>query len=680
MAASTSKDLTQRQGTDKGLIVIILLLVLGIVLMAGIFTYVNIHATEDRVYIGLAGEQAVLSQRIAKFAVDATTGKTESLDRLKEARGRFAETLATLQEGDPKTGLSPSPPAVKSQLDAVVSDWQAVAQSADRIVARAAVLQELPNLVQTIGQATPELIQASDDVVRLLIDKKADARQVALATRQLILVERISKNLQTVIRGERGAVTVIESVGRDTALFGRALDALQQGTPARHIAAVTDPEALQKLQEVAKLYTQFNEAIGQVLAKSGDLFDAQDAARNILATSDQLFAATQNLRAAYTALEAQRPVSAQMGYALGALVLMLLILLGYRLVREARLRFRGATEQNRRNQEAILRLLDEISGLAEGDLTRRATVTEDITGAIADAINYAIDSLRSLVTTINETSQEVAAASQATQATAMHLAEASNNQAEQSTGASAAVNEMAVSIEQVSRTATESNKVAHQSVDTAKKGAATVRETIQAMDTIRDQIQETSKRIKRLGESSQQIGDIVELIDDIADQTNILALNAAIQAAMAGEAGRGFTVVADEVQRLAERVSNSTKQIEVLVKTIQADTNEAVLAMEQSTSGVVEGTRLARNAGGALEEIEGVSSELAHLIETISTAAQQQAVTAVNISETMNVVQEIATETSAGSNEAAVSIGKLVDLANELRRSVAGFKLLQQGG
>jgi twitching motility protein PilJ len=678
MATTGSRDLTQRRGADKGLIVIILLLLVGIVLMAGIFTYVNIESTHDRAYIGLAGEQAVLSQRIAKYAVEATTGGTESLDRLKDARMRFAETLKALEEGDPKTALPASPATVAGPLKAVATKWNATAQSIDRILARGNVLRELPGLLASISQVSPELSQASDDLVRILIEKGANARQVALATRQLVLIESITKNLRTVIRGERGAVAVIESVGRDTALFGRVLDALQQGNPARQVAAVTDPEALQKLQEVAKLYTQFNEAIGQVLQKSGDLFDAQDAARNVLAGSDELFTATEGLRSAYAALEQQRPVNAQMGYALGALVLLLLILLGYRLVHEARLRFQAAAAQNLRNQEAILRLLDEISGLAEGDLTRRATVTEDITGAIADAFNYAIDSLRKLVTTINETSQEVAAAAQATQATAMHLAEASNNQAEQSTGASAAVNEMAVSIEQVSRTSSESNKVAHQSVETAKKGAATVRENIRAMDTIRDQIQETSKRIKRLGESSQQIGDIVELIDDIADQTNILALNAAIQAAMAGEAGRGFTVVADEVQRLAERVSNSTKQIEVLVKTIQADTNEAVLSMEQSTGGVVEGTRLARNAGEALEEIERVSNELAQLIESISTTAQQQAGTAVNISETMNVVQEIATETSAGSNEAAVSIGKLVDLASDLRRSVSGFKLAQR--
>ena len=440
---------------------------------------------------------------------------------------------------------------------------------------------------------------------------------------------------------------------------------------------MTDPDVVQQLEVVSGLFSRFNEAIGEVLVKSGDLFDAQDAATQVIAESDPLFEATRALADAYGGLERQRPVTIEMGYALGAVVVLLLLLLGYRLVRDARLRFQAAADQNRKNQEAILRLLDELSGLAEGDLTARATVTEDITGAIADAFNYAIDSLRNLVNTINETAGEVSSASQATQSTAMRLAEASNNQAEQITGASAAVNEMAVSIEQVSKTASDSNKVARQSVETAKKGGGTVRNTIRAMDTIRDQIQETSKRIKRLGESSQQIGDIVELIEDIADQTNILALNAAIQAAMAGEAGRGFTVVADEVQRLSERVSNSTKQIEVLVKTIQADTNEAVLSMEQSTGGVVEGTRLARNAGDALEEIERVSNELAGLIESISNAAQQQAVTALNISETMNVVQEIATETSAGSNEAAVSIGKLVDLAGALRRSVAGFKLQQ---
>jgi twitching motility protein PilJ len=269
----------------------------------------------------------------------------------------------------------------------------------------------------------------------------------------------------------------------------------------------------------------------------------------------------------------------------------------------------------------------------------------------------------------------VSSAAQESQATAIHLAEASDHQAQQITAVSSAVNEMAVSIEEVSRNASESANVAQQSVEIAHKGSKTVRRTISGMDTIREQIQETSKRIKRLGESSQEIGDIVELINDIADQTNILSLNAAIQAAMAGEAGRGFAVVADEVQRLAERSGNATKQIEALVKTIQTDTNEAVISMEQSTSGVVEGARLAEDAGEALVEIESVSNRLAELIQSISGTANKQSTAATHISDTMNVIKEITTQTSAGANETATSIGNLADLANDLRKSVAGFKL-----
>jgi twitching motility protein PilJ len=308
-------------------------------------------------------------------------------------------------------------------------------------------------------------------------------------------------------------------------------------------------------------------------------------------------------------------------------------------------------------------------------LTARATVSEDITGAIADAVNYAIDALRTLVTNINEITVHVSSAAQETQATAIHLAQASDHQAQQITDTSAAINEMAVSIEEVSANAAESAAVAQNSVAIATKGAMAVQNTIQGMDGIREQIQETSKRIKRLGESSQEIGDIVELINDIADQTNILALNAAIQAAMAGEAGRGFAVVADEVQRLAERSSNATKQIDALVKTIQTDTNEAIISMEQSTSGVVNGAKLAQDAGAALKEIESVSSKLAGLIQSISHTARQQAFGATSISNTMNEIREVTTQTSVGSNETAASIGNLADLANDLRKSVAGFKL-----
>lgn len=331
--------------------------------------------------------------------------------------------------------------------------------------------------------------------------------------------------------------------------------------------------------------------------------------------------------------------------------------------------------QNRHNQDAILRLLDEMGDLADGDLTVTATVTEDITGAIADSVNYTIDALRSLVAQINSTTLQVASAAQETQATALHLTDASEHQAQQISEVSSAITQMAASIELVSENATQSSEVARQSVSLAVQGNGAVKKAIHGMDTIREQIQETSKRMKRLGESSQQIGEIVELINDIAEQTNILSLNAAIQAAMAGEAGRGFAVVADEVQRLAERSGNATRQIDALVRTIQSDTSEAISSMEQSTAEVVSGAQLSQDAGASLAQIETVSQQLAELINNISSNAKQQATAAIGTSENMSIIQEITMQTSTGTNESAAAIGRLLELTNELRKSVSGFKL-----
>ncbi|MBE9577926.1 methyl-accepting chemotaxis protein [Moraxella sp. K1630] len=338
-------------------------------------------------------------------------------------------------------------------------------------------------------------------------------------------------------------------------------------------------------------------------------------------------------------------------------------------------RARQIQEENERSQMAILRLLDELGDLAEGDLTVNATVSEDFTGAIADSVNFAIDQLRQLVLVINTTADRVAQSSQQTQMTAVELAEASEHQAQEIAGVSAAINEMAVSIDQVSANASESASVAQRSVVIAQNGANVVQRSIEGMNTIRNQIQETSKRIKRLGESSQEIGDIVGLINDIADQTNILALNAAIQASMAGEAGRGFAVVADEVQRLAERSAAATRQIETLVKTIQADTNEAVSSMESTTAEVVKGAKLAKDAGEALDEVQNVSNTLADLIQNISNAARQQATSAGHISSTMNIIQDITSQTSSGTMATARSVGRLNEMAAALQESVSGFKL-----
>ncbi len=332
-------------------------------------------------------------------------------------------------------------------------------------------------------------------------------------------------------------------------------------------------------------------------------------------------------------------------------------------------------EQNERNQQAILRLLDEMGSLADGDLTVEATVTEDITGTIADSFNFAIEELRKLVKTVNDTALMVDTATKQTENTAAHLARAADNQAKEINAATESIVSMAASIEEVSGNAERSSDVARHSVEVAHKGGEAVRRTIDGMNAIRETIQETSKRIKRLGESSQEIGNIVELINDIAEQTNILALNASIQASMAGEAGRGFAVVADEVQRLAERSTNATKQIEVLVRTIQADTNEAVVSMERSTTDVVGGALLAENAGAALDEIEQVSNQIASLVQNISSSARQQASSAADVTRRTTRLREIGDQTGKATTATAASISKLSELATQLRKTVEGFAL-----
>jgi len=332
-------------------------------------------------------------------------------------------------------------------------------------------------------------------------------------------------------------------------------------------------------------------------------------------------------------------------------------------------------QENDRNQQAILRLLDELSSLADGDLTVQATVTEDITGAIADSINYAVDALRSLVTTINASAIQLDSATRQTQALSGHLAKASGAQSKQIASATENAANMAGSVEEVSGNAERAADVARHSVEVAHKGGDAVRRTIDGMNTIRETIQETSKRIKRLGESSQEIGNIVELINDIAEQTNILALNASIQSSMAGDAGRGFAVVADEVQRLAERAANATKQIEVLVRTIQTDTNEAVVSMERSTTDVVGGALLAENAGAALEEIEQVSNQIASLVQNISSSSRAQTSAAQGIARNMQVLKEISAQTAESTNATSIAIAKLAELSAGLRKSASGFRL-----
>jgi twitching motility protein PilJ len=490
--------------------------------------------------------------------------------------------------------------------------------------------------------------------------------------------QRLQLDVVTLTQGAGDAGQVAQRIADSSDYLGQLISGLAGGSAALGLPHITAPEAAKHLKTLDSIYSDLAAAVKRAVAAAPALPAAQAAAHAIAADARDL-AATAPAPAPPAAASSVLLTYLPLGLLAAGLALLIAALVAAlrmsRTVERQRVSAESQRKESDRNQQAILRLLDELSSLADGDLTVQATVTEDITGAIADSINYAVDALRGLVTTINASAIQLDSATRQTQALSQHLAKASGAQSKQIASATESAASMAGSVEEVSGNAERASDVARHSVEVAHKGGDAVRRTIDGMNAIRETIQETSKRIKRLGESSQEIGNIVELINDIAEQTNILALNASIQSSMAGEAGRGFAVVADEVQRLAERAANATKQIEVLVRTIQTDTNEAVVSMERSTTDVVGGALLAENAGAALEEIEQVSNQIASLVQNISGSARQQTQAAQTIARNMQVLKEISAQTAESTQATSIAIAKLAELSSGLRKSASGFRL-----
>ncbi len=341
--------------------------------------------------------------------------------------------------------------------------------------------------------------------------------------------------------------------------------------------------------------------------------------------------------------------------------------------------FVQSQEERDHLQDSIVKLLDEVSNVAEGDLTVEAEVSTEATGAIADAFNFMTAELRSLIKQVKDATNQVGSASSHINATTEKFVRGSERQSQQIAQTTAAVSDMTVSIHKVSQNAAISAKVASNSLENARQGSQAVQDNISAMMKIRGQVQETAKRIKRLGERSQEIGEIVQIIDELSEQTSLLALNASLQAAAAGEAGRGFVVVAEEVERLAERSNKATKQISNLTQAIQHETKDVVASMEETIKEVVAGSGLATKAGQTLVEIEKVSQQLAELIATISTSANQQAQSSQGISKSMIEISEVTQLVLSGAKQANDSVKGLVLLAEKLRGSVSTFKLPEDG-
>jgi twitching motility protein PilJ len=657
--------------------VLIVLLLALLAVDLGVAWYDARQATFGTIYIATVGKIRMLSQRLAKAAQQASQGNLEAFKQLRESREAFAAQMSLLLNGG-SVG-SETLPATSTEtrpvLEALDAQWKKNERNAALVIAEQANLVNLGRAVRAINERNPALQELADEIAALSVQTGGSSRQNAHAAQLMMLTQRMAKNANTMLAEAVIDPEVSFLLGKDTNSFRDILRGLLQGSEALRIQRVADPELRGKLGEMETAFKEYQAAVSSILGNQQRLVNAKRASFELFKDSEALLAAAETLNAAYEAeLGGRRMNFIAMGV-VSFLALVVLLLIGKTYLDDTRRRADENERQNRENQAAIQRLLDEISNLANGDLTVRAQVTEHMTGAIADSINYTIDELRRLVAGINSASQQVTSATQEAENVTGKLLQAASKQASEIQGAGQSIGQMAQSMVEVSKKANDSSKVAASSLHAAQKGAQAVQNAIRGMNDIRVQIQETSKRIKRLGESSQEIGEIVQLISDITEQTNVLALNAAIQAASAGEAGRGFTVVAEEVQRLAERSAEATKHIGAIVKSIQRDTLEAVEAMERSTQGVVQGTKTADQAEQALREIGVVSTQLAQLIESISQATQQQATSASRVAANMRVILGITQLTTDGTKQTATSAARLTALADGLKSSVAGFKL-----
>jgi twitching motility protein PilJ len=657
---------------------------LGLVLLT-IFSIVS--AGRGSAQVAASGQALMQSQRLAKSVTQALVGSTQAFPEVRESAEVLARNVRSLKTGEGDVAAAPD--NVQSALEPVLPLVDRAEKNAATVLAQQKVLTQVNQSLRTINRQSSDLLELAETVSSLKLQREAAPAELSAVGQLVMLTQRIGKSANEFLTTEGVSPEAVFLLGKDLNTFRELGEGLLEGNAQLRLPGTKDPQTRERLGALMKLYEETRAQAGAILGNLQGLTAAREAQASVIADSEALRKGLEVV---------QERLGGETG--LGAVTLVFLILSALVVIVGGaglvRLRVneqdqRAALAQNRRmeaeaqeqeakrvndaNQAAILRLMNELQGVAEGDLTQQATVTEDITGAIADSVNYTVEELRTLVSQVQGTVGRVTDTTEQVEANSTELLATSSEQLREIRDTGESVLQMAGRINDVSSKAQETAKVAKQSLDAAEQGLRAVQNTIGGMNSIRDQIQETSKRIKRLGESSQEIGEITELISDITEQTNVLALNAAIQAASAGEAGRGFSVVAEEVQRLAERSGDATRQIAALVKTIQTDTQDAVGAMERSTQGVVEGTRLSDAAGTALGEIDRVTRQLSELIERISNQALSEAQSANVVAANIQHIFAVTEQTGEGTRSTAQMVRELSRTAEELKQSVARFKI-----